>query len=197
MKLTRLRVEQLRQFRQPLEISGFEPGLNVFTGPNEAGKSTLVAAIRAAFFERHRSKSVDDLQPWGDTAAAPTIELDFTLNGQPCRLAKRFLGRARCDLQLGARQFVHEGDLGILQEGNGDGVDHHGLALGVDGQLGVGIDTIDGIGAKAHLGQLLTGLLCQGLEIADTGGHVLAQPAHGAGQLGGFGTLCGAEVTIA
>ncbi|WP_298622116.1 AAA family ATPase [uncultured Zoogloea sp.] len=105
MKLTRLRVEQLRQFRQPLEITGFEPGLNVFTGPNEAGKSTLVAAIRAAFFERHRSKSVDDLQPWGDTAAAPTIELDFTLNGQPCRLAKRFLGRARCDLQLGARQF--------------------------------------------------------------------------------------------
>ncbi|MCK6375767.1 MAG: AAA family ATPase [Zoogloea sp.] len=105
MKLTRLRVEQLRQFRQPLEISGFEPGLNVFTGPNEAGKSTLVAAIRAAFFERHRSKSVDDLQPWGDSSAAPTIELDFDLDGQPCRLAKRFLGRARCDLQLGARQF--------------------------------------------------------------------------------------------
>ena len=71
MKLTRLRVEQLRQFRQPLEITGFEPGLNVFTGPNEAGKSTLVAAIRAAFFERHRSKSVDDLQPWGDSSAAP------------------------------------------------------------------------------------------------------------------------------
>ncbi len=105
MKLTRLRVEQLRQFRQPLEITGFEPGLNVFTGPNEAGKSTLVAAIRAAFFERHRSRSVDDLQPWGDSSAAPTIELDFDLDGQPCRLAKRFLGRARCDLQLGARQF--------------------------------------------------------------------------------------------
>ncbi|WP_374245427.1 AAA family ATPase, partial [Zoogloea sp.] len=101
MKLTRLRIEQFRQFRQPLELAGLEPGLNVITGPNEAGKSTLVAAIRAAFFERHRSRRVDDLQPWGDTAAAPTVELDFELDGQPCRLVKRFLGRARCDLQLG------------------------------------------------------------------------------------------------
>ena len=65
MRLHRLRVEQLRQFRQPLEILALEPGLNLFTGPNESGKSTLVRALRAAFFERHRSSAVDDLQPWG------------------------------------------------------------------------------------------------------------------------------------
>ncbi len=101
MKLTRIRVEQFRQFRQPLEITGLDPGLNLFTGANEAGKSTLVAAIRAAFFERHRSGSVDDLRPWGDAGASPGVELDFTIDGVAHRLAKRFLNRKRCTLQAG------------------------------------------------------------------------------------------------
>ena len=52
MRLTRLRVEQLRRFRQPLELIDFEPGLNILAGPNEAGKSTLVRAIAG-------------LWPWG------------------------------------------------------------------------------------------------------------------------------------
>ena len=49
MKVQSIRVEQLRQFRQPLEIRDFGPGINLFVGPNESGKSTLVRAIRAAF----------------------------------------------------------------------------------------------------------------------------------------------------
>lgn len=105
MQITRLRVEQLRQFRQPFELTGFEPGLNLFCGPNEAGKSTLVRAIRAAFFERHRSTAVDDLRPWGDSAAAPTIELDFLLAGQPMHLVKSFLGRKRCSLRTHGRTY--------------------------------------------------------------------------------------------
>ncbi|THF62948.1 GTP-binding protein [Pseudothauera nasutitermitis] len=101
MKLTRLRVEQFRQFRAPLEIRDFAPGINLFAGPNEAGKSTLAAALRAAFFERHRSSSVEYLRPWGDSAAAPTVEVDFELGGQSCRLVKTFLARKRCTLQIG------------------------------------------------------------------------------------------------
>ncbi|THF56839.1 AAA family ATPase [Pseudothauera rhizosphaerae] len=101
MKLTRIRIEQFRQFRAPLEIRDLASGLNLFTGPNEAGKSTVVAAIRAAFFERHRSGTVDHLRPWSDPAAAPTVELDFELGGQPCRLAKTFLAKKRCTLQIG------------------------------------------------------------------------------------------------
>ena len=105
MKLTRLRLEQFKQFREPYEIDALEPGLNLFTGPNEAGKSTLVAAIRAAFFERHRSGSVDELRPWGDAAASPTVELDFELGGQPYRLSKSFLQRKRCALQCGGQRL--------------------------------------------------------------------------------------------
>ena len=102
LHLTRLRVEQVRQFRQPFELAGLGAGLNIFSGPNEAGKSTLVRAIRAAFFERYRSKAVDDLRPWGDSTATPTITLDFILDGQPHALVKTFLGsKPRCDLRIG------------------------------------------------------------------------------------------------
>ncbi len=105
MQLNRLRIEQVRQFRQPYELKDFAPGLNLFTGPNEAGKSTLVRAIRAAFFERHRSTSVEDLKPWGDSSASPSIELDFELGGKSYRLSKSFLGRKRCDLTVGSTHF--------------------------------------------------------------------------------------------
>ena len=108
MRLQRLRIDQLRQFREPLEITEFSSGINLFTGPNESGKTTLVRAIRAAFFERHRSSSIDDLQPWGDTSAAPQIELDFEHQGQLWRLSKRFLQRKRCDLSIDAQQLSGE-----------------------------------------------------------------------------------------
>ena len=105
MKLTRLRIEQFKQFRQPLEIDALEPGLNLFIGANEAGKSTVVAAIRAAFFERHRSGSVDELRPWGDSSASPSVELEFDLGDRHCRLAKSFLHKKRCELQWGGERF--------------------------------------------------------------------------------------------
>ena len=106
LQITRLRVEQLRRFRSPLELNGFEPGLNILAAPNEAGKSTLVRAIRAAFFERHRSTAVEDLRPWGEgSGAAPMVELDFLLDGEGHRLVKSFLGKKRCTLAAGARAF--------------------------------------------------------------------------------------------
>lgn len=108
MKLTSLRVEQFRQFRQPAEVRDLQPGINLFTGPNESGKSTLVRAIRAAFLERFKSSSVDDLQPWGDSAAAPSVELEFEWQGERWHLNKSFLRHKRCDLQVGSRAFNGE-----------------------------------------------------------------------------------------
>lgn len=106
LRLTHLKVDQLRRFRQPFELPPLQPGLNIFTGPNEAGKSTLVRAIRAAFFERYRSKSVDDLRPWGDSGASPSVEIGFEIDGQPGQLSKSFLGsKARCDLRIGGQTW--------------------------------------------------------------------------------------------
>lgn len=106
-QITRLQVEQFRRFRQPFALEGLEPGLNILAGPNEAGKSTLVRAIRAAFFERHRSTAVDDLRPWGEgSSATPTVTLDFMLDGQPHHLVKSFLGKKRCTLQIGTQRTL-------------------------------------------------------------------------------------------
>ncbi len=100
MKLQRLHLENFKRFRAPFMLDGLDGGLNLFTAPNEAGKSTLVEAIRAAFFERHRSGKVEHLRPWGDSAATPTVVLEFHVHGRPCRLTKAFLGRMRCELEL-------------------------------------------------------------------------------------------------
>lgn len=108
MKLVSLRVEHFRQFRQPAEIRDLQSGINLFTGPNESGKSTLVRAIRAAFFERFKSSSVDDLQPWGDSSVAPSVELEFEWQGERWHLNKSFLRHKRCDLQVGSRAFNGE-----------------------------------------------------------------------------------------
>ena len=100
MKLQRLRIENFKLFRAPLEIGGLTDGLNLFAAPNESGKSTVAEAIRAAFFERHRSSAVEHLRPWGESAVTPTVEIDFALDGKPCRLTKAFLGKKRCELTI-------------------------------------------------------------------------------------------------
>ena len=105
LQLKRLRVAELRRFREPFELRDLQPGLNLFSGPNEAGKSTLVRALRAAFFERHRSTSVDDLRPYGDSSAAPSVELDFEFGGVAYRLSKSFLGKKRCELVIGTQRL--------------------------------------------------------------------------------------------
>lgn len=108
MRLTRLKVEQFRQFQSAFELDDLQPGLNIMTGPNEAGKSTLVRAIRSAFLERYRSTSVDDLRPWGMGNAAPKVELDFHIGDSAYRLIKSFLQTKRCDLYIGTDHFAGE-----------------------------------------------------------------------------------------
>ncbi|MEX2475860.1 AAA family ATPase [Marinobacter sp.] len=181
MKLQRLRVEQLRQFRQPLILADLEPGLNLIHGPNESGKSSLVRAIRAAFFERHRSSSVDDLRPWGDSSAAPSVELDFVAQGQPWLLKKRFLQKKRCDLEVGGELFSGEEAedkladlLGFQFAPRGASQDKH---WGIPGLLwveqGSGQNVHDAVAyAGDHLKSALNSLLG---EVASSGGDDVIQ----------------------
>lgn len=105
MKLTRIRLEQVRKFRGAIEIDGLEPGLNLIVGPNESGKSTLASAIRSAFFERYRSVAAESLRPLGDNSAAPAISIDFDVGGTGYRLSKRYLSRPRCELAAGDQRY--------------------------------------------------------------------------------------------
>ena len=61
---------RIPQVPPALALDGLQPGLNLFVGPNRAGKSTVAAAIRAAFLERY-STTVADLAPRGNPARVP------------------------------------------------------------------------------------------------------------------------------
>lgn len=100
MKLSRIALEEFRKFRHPLVLDGLQDGLNLFVGANEAGKSTVAAAIRAAFLERYSTSKVADLAPRGESGARPSVELSFAHGGHDYVLKKQFLSRARCELLI-------------------------------------------------------------------------------------------------
>ncbi len=91
MKLKALRVREVGRFSQPVALEGFTGGLDVFVGDNEAGKSTLVKALKTIFSEKYSSKNqktVGALVPYA--GGAPLIEVDFEIAGQSLRLTKQF-----------------------------------------------------------------------------------------------------------
>jgi len=105
MRLQRIRIEQFRKFASPVEISGLEPGLNILHGANEVGKSTIAQAIRTLFFEKHNTKGesfVSAISPAGVVAAAPSIEIDFTLGELACNASKTFFQKPRGSLSIGS-----------------------------------------------------------------------------------------------
>jgi hypothetical protein len=197
MKLQRLRIENFKLFRAPLEIDGFTDGLNLFTAPNESGKSTIAEAIRAAFFERHRSSAVEHLRPWGESSATPTVELDFELDGKPCRLTKAFLGKKRCELVIDGKAMdgaVAEDHLAALLgfrfPGKGASTPEH---MGIPGLLwirqGTSHDISNAVGfASDHLrnalgeslGELASSHGDAVLKAVETERNELLTPAGGA-----------------
>ncbi|MCQ8278338.1 AAA family ATPase [Acetobacteraceae bacterium KSS8] len=99
MKLRSLSVDQFRRFDRPVRLDGIGDGLNVLCAPNEFGKSTLLAAIRAVLFERHnsRTESIRSYQPrLGSTA--PAVSLAFDHDGASHSIEKRFLLRPHARL---------------------------------------------------------------------------------------------------
>ncbi|MGI4861317.1 MAG: AAA family ATPase [Janthinobacterium lividum] len=101
MKIDRLALTEFRRFREPLVLDGLSDGINLFVGRNEAGKSTIATAIRAAFLERSRTRTVTDFAPWGTSGARPSVEIDFRIGERTYALRKSFLTRSRCELVIG------------------------------------------------------------------------------------------------
>ena len=105
MKLESIAIQEFKQFNGRLFIGDLQPGLNLFTGPNEAGKSTIAEAVRAVFLERYKASHLRDLLPWGKASGQPSVEVSFNLDGVACTLAKQFVTRQRCDLRIGQQVF--------------------------------------------------------------------------------------------
>ncbi|MDT1064367.1 AAA family ATPase [Paracoccus sp. CPCC 101403] len=92
MIIRSLEVSNFRKFRDPLRVDGFTDGLNIVVEPNETGKSTLLEALRAAFFIRYSAKTelVRSYVPIGDDVA-PRVSVGFDLKGQQWTLDKQFI----------------------------------------------------------------------------------------------------------
>ena len=88
-----------------------EPGLNVLHGPNELGKSTLAAAIRAALLLQSQSSAAEPLRDW-HVDALPEVALTFEQEpGRNWRIRKRFGGSgayAYLDFSRDGRDFAQD-----------------------------------------------------------------------------------------
>ena len=83
--------------------------LNLFRGPNEAGKTTLVEALHFGLFEQSAgvAQHKRDLETWGRTEA-PEVEIDLVDDeGEPWRVRKRFLHAPSTELH--GRNAVYRG----------------------------------------------------------------------------------------
>tara|TARA_R110000868_G_scaffold71398_1_gene209163 strand:- start:4777 stop:7398 length:2622 start_codon:yes stop_codon:yes gene_type:complete len=97
--IRRIAVENFRKFRAPVVIEGLTDGLNVVIEPNETGKSTLLEALRAAFFVRFntRNQLAQSFAPHGD-AVGPEVEVTFDVDGAPWSVTKHFLRSASVEI---------------------------------------------------------------------------------------------------
>src|ERR1700738_800612 len=73
MRLVSLRVDGFGRIVD--RTFGFEPGLNVVVGPNEAGKSTLAAAIVGSLCGVQRGEK-DRWRPWSTNAYGPVLSYE-------------------------------------------------------------------------------------------------------------------------
>jgi recombinational DNA repair ATPase RecF len=97
MRFRRLSVKHLRGI-EAAELE-FGPGLNVLHGPNDIGKSTLVAALRAALLLQYSSAEGQSLAPWsGDFV--PEVDLSFERDQQLWRVRKTFGAGTRGSARL-------------------------------------------------------------------------------------------------
>ena len=90
MKLCSIRLENLRRFTDPVEITGIGPGLNVLAAPNEQGKSTIFDALHALFFKDAKAwdKEIRGLVP--HAGGDPRVEVEVDHEGARYRIAKQF-----------------------------------------------------------------------------------------------------------
>ncbi len=136
MKLRRIEVTDFRKLGHVV-IDDLGDGLNVVVGDNEAGKSTLLAALRAVLFERHRvgGAAAAAMQPYNQSVR-PEIRLDFERSGAAWQLRKAFCQRPEAELAGNGERYTGDAVeeklaemFGFTPPGKGESKpqEHHGV----------------------------------------------------------------------
>ena len=131
MIIRALRVAECGRFDRPVAMEGLSGGLDLMVGPNEAGKSTLVKALRACLFQKHRSthKDLTALRPY--RGGAPLIEVELEIGAARWRVRKRFLADRMAEVaSLDNDEIARGSDAEALLEqlvGRGDSAGRFGL----------------------------------------------------------------------
>ncbi|MCX5496277.1 AAA family ATPase [Kaistia dalseonensis] len=136
MKLRRIEVRDFRKLGHVV-IADLADGLNVVVGDNEAGKSTLLAALRAVLFERHRvgGNVAASMQPYGQTVR-PQVWLEFERDGVSWKLHKAFCQKQEAELEGGGGRWTGDAVeerlaemFGFTPPGRGESKpdEHHGV----------------------------------------------------------------------
>ncbi|MBT9140551.1 MAG: Chromosome partition protein Smc [Dehalococcoidia bacterium] len=91
MILRQVTLENWGIFRDHFEVE-FTEGINILSGLNETGKTTVVDAIRTCFFDKHTTNAlkIHNLVPWG-SSLSPTVTIIFEAGDDEYRIEKRFL----------------------------------------------------------------------------------------------------------
>lgn len=212
MILKSLELANFRKFRDPLRIDGFTDGFNIVVEPNETGKSTLLEALRAAFFVRYSAKTelVRSYVPIGDDVA-PRVAVGFELNGQPWALEKQFMRSHFVRLTGMGRRRESDAAEEALQEllgferGNNRGSDpetrgplgmlwvEQASALSVESPNPIVRDTVRGV-LEAEVGAVTGGRRFDAIRAnVETAYSALRTPATGRSR----GELAAAEARVA
>ncbi|MEM6747674.1 MAG: AAA family ATPase [Pseudomonadota bacterium] len=114
LRFDAIRLRHVRGFgADGMALEGLSPGLNVLSQPNEFGKSTILAALKAALFYKATADNKIVKSLYGVDGDPPEIELDFTAEDKARRLSKRFRkGRGETKLFAlpGLQEIAREAD---------------------------------------------------------------------------------------
>ncbi|WP_133140657.1 AAA family ATPase [Legionella genomosp. 1] len=117
MLLKSIAIENFQQYEKPFELTGLSSGINVIYGDNEAGKSTLLRALRAILFDRFNGMGADDFA--GYKGGSPEVKIEFELVGNSYTLEKIFSkkkdGRALLTNEKGVQWSGSEAEIHLAE----------------------------------------------------------------------------------
>lgn len=92
MKLRRIEIANFRKLGGPIVLDGLGDGLVLVSGQNEEGKSTVLAALKAAFFEHHTVGGAvrEAMAPRVNGRGVPEVAVTFDCGGTTYALRKAF-----------------------------------------------------------------------------------------------------------